>query len=46
MAVGAPVRIIVGLFCSASSRRLPVGVLSGISGTVLQAGVRAAEAFR
>jgi len=46
MAVGAPVRIIVGLILLGFVAPAAVGVLSGISGTVLQAGVRAAEAFR
>ena len=46
MAVGAPVRIIIGLVLLGFVAPAAVGVLSGISGTVLQAGVRAAEAFR
>jgi flagellar biosynthesis protein FliR len=46
MAVGAPIRIIIGLVLLGFVAPAAVGVLSGISGTVLQAGVRAAEAFR
>ena len=46
MAVGAPVRIVIGLVLLGFVAPAAVGVLSGISGTVLQAGVRAAEAFR
>jgi flagellar biosynthetic protein FliR len=46
MAVGAPIRIIIGLILLGFVAPAAVGVLSGISGTVLQAGVRAAEAFR
>jgi flagellar biosynthesis protein FliR len=46
MAVGAPVRIIIGLVLLGFVAPAAVGVLSGISGTVLQAGVHAAEAFR
>lgn len=46
MAVGAPIRLIVGLILLGFVAPAAVGVLSGISSTVLQAGVRAAEAFR
>ena len=46
MAVGAPIRIMIGLILLGFVAPAAVGVLSGISGTVLQAGVRAAEAFR
>src|SRR5690606_16937578 len=46
MAVGAPVRIIVGLVLLGFVLPAAVGALSGVSTTVLQAGVRAAEAFR
>jgi flagellar biosynthesis protein FliR len=46
MAVGAPVRIIAGLILLGFVAPAAVGVLSGLSGTVLQAGVRTAEAFR
>ena len=46
MAVGAPVRIIIGLLLLGFVAPAAVGVLSGISGSVLQAGVHAAEAFR
>jgi len=46
MAVGAPIRIIIGLVLLGFVAPAAVGVLSGISGSVLQAGVRAAEAFR
>ena len=38
--------IIIGLVLLGFVAPAAVGVLSGISGTVLQAGVRAAEAFR
>jgi flagellar biosynthesis protein FliR len=46
MAVGAPVRLIVGLILLGFVAPAAVGGLSSISGAVLQAGVRAAEAFR
>ena len=46
MAVGAPVRLIIGLVLLGFVAPAAVGVLSGMSGSVLQAGVRAAEAFR
>lgn len=46
MAVGAPIRIIVGLILLGFIAPAAVGVLSGVSGSVLQAGVHAAEAFR
>ena len=46
MAVGAPLRIIIGLVLLGFIAPAAVGVLSNVGGTVLQAGVRAAEAFR
>ena len=46
MAVGAPIRIIIGLILLGFVAPAAVGVLSGMSGSVVQAGVRAAEAFR
>lgn len=46
MAVGAPIRVIVGLILLGFVAPAAVGVLSGVSSTVLQAGVHAAEAFR
>jgi flagellar biosynthetic protein FliR len=45
-AVGAPVRIIAGLILLGIVAPAAVGVLSGMSGVVLKAGVSAAEAFR
>jgi flagellar biosynthesis protein FliR len=46
MAIGAPIRLMVGLILLGFVAPAAVGVLSGFSGTVVQAGVRAAEAFR
>ena len=46
MAVGSSVRLILGLVLLGFVAPAAVGVLSGMTGTVLQIGVRAAEAFR
>jgi flagellar biosynthesis protein FliR len=46
MAVGGPIRLLVGLVLLALAVPAAVAVLAGMGGTVLQAGVRAAEAFR
>jgi flagellar biosynthetic protein FliR len=46
MAVGAPIRIIAGLILLGIVAPTAVGLLAGMSSTVLQAGVSAAAAFR
>lgn len=46
MAIGAPIRIIVGLVLLGLAAPAAVNVLGRLSGTVLQAGVHTAEAFR
>ena len=46
MVVGAPIRVILGLILLGFVAPAAVGVLSGLSGTVLQAGTHLAEAFR
>jgi len=46
MAVGSSVRLILGLVLLGFVAPAAVGVLSGMTGTVLQIGVRAKEAFR
>jgi flagellar biosynthetic protein FliR len=46
LAVGAPLRLIIGLVLLGFVAPAAVGVLAGVSHSVLQAGVRAAEAFR
>ena len=46
MVVGAPVRLLLGLVLLGVVAPAAIGVLDSLSGTVLQLGVRAAEAFR
>jgi flagellar biosynthetic protein FliR len=46
MVVSAPVRLMLGLLLLGVVAPAAVGILTGMSGTVLQAGVRTAEAFR
>lgn len=46
LAVGAPVRIIVGLVLLGFVAPAAVGVISNAAGNILQLGVRTAEAFR
>jgi len=46
MVVGAPIRVILGLILLGFVAPAAVGALTGLSGTVLQAGTHLAEAFR
>lgn len=46
MAVGVPVRLLIGLVLLGLVAPASAGVLSGLSSAVLQAGVRAADVFR
>ncbi len=46
MVVSAPVRLLLGLLLLGVVVPSAVGILTGLSGTVLEAGVRTAEAFR
>lgn len=46
MLLGAPMRVIIGLILLGLAAPAAVGVLSGMSGAILQLGVRTAEAFR